>query len=202
MFDLIVVLILAVSALVGFVRGAAREVVTVIAFLVSIAVTVLALRFTGPLGRQAIDPDWLGTGLALIVVFLAVYIALRVIGGRMTDHISKTKHLGTLDRSVGLGFGLIRALVVLGVFNIVFHLATPPERTPQWVTEAKLYPLTDVSARALRALAPKGSAIASKVAPALKNAVAEGAAPGDNAADPSYDAADRKAMNDLLEKSR
>lgn len=199
MFDLIVLLILAVSALVGFLRGAVREVVTVVAFIVSILVAVFLLRFTAPIFRHIVHPDWLASALALLVIFLAVYIVLRVLGGLLTDKIKKT-NLGALDRAVGLGFGLVRALVTLGLFNIVFHIATPPERTPKWVTEAKLYPLTEVSADALRALAPKGSAIADKVAPALKNAVSDSA--GDNAPDRGYEARDRKAMNDLLEKSR
>jgi membrane protein required for colicin V production len=200
MFDLIVLLILAVSALIGFLRGAVREVVTVVAFIVSVLVSVFLLRFTAPLFRYIVHPDWLASALALLVIFLAVYVVLRVLGGQLTDKVRKT-NLGALDRAVGLGFGLIRALVTLGLFNIVFHIATPPERTPKWVTEAKLYPLTEVSADALRAIAPKGSAIAKRVAPALKGAVGESAR-GDNDADQGYDARDRKAMNDLLEKSR
>lgn len=202
MFDLIVILVLGVSALVGFVRGATREVVTVVAFVISVLIAILALRVTGPMAREVLDPDWLGTTMALLVVFLAAYIALRVIGGRLTEKVSKTKHLGALDRAIGVGFGLIRALVVLGVFNIVFHVATPPERTPAWVTDASLYPLTEVSARALKALAPKGSALAESVAPALEKAVKDGAGPGDKPADQGYDAGDRKAMDDLLESSR
>jgi membrane protein required for colicin V production len=200
MFDLIVLLILGVSALIGFFRGAVREVVTVVAFIVSVLLAVVLLRFTGPLFRHVVHPDWLASTLALIVIFLAVYIVLRILGGQLTEKIHKS-NLGALDRAVGLGFGLIRALVTLGLFNIVFHIATPPERTPKWVTEARLYPLTEVSANALRAVAPKGSAMARKVAPALKGAVTE-ESQGDKSADHGYDARDRKAMNDLLEKSR
>jgi len=200
MFDLIVLLILGVSALIGFFRGAVREVVTVVAFIVSVLVAVVLLRFTGPLFRHVVHPDWLASTLALIIIFLAVYIVLRILGGQLTDRIHKS-HLGALDRAVGLGFGLVRALVTLGLFNIVFHLATPPERTPKWVTEAKLYPLTEVSADMLRAVAPKGSAMARKVAPALKGAVTD-ESQGDKPTDRGYDARDRKAMNDLLEKSR
>ena len=188
MFDLIVLLILAVSALIGFLRGAVREVVTVVAFVLSILIAIFLLRFTAPLFRAVIHPDWLASAAALIVIFLAAYIALRVLGAHLTERVKKTRHLGTLDRAVGLGFGLIRALVTLGLLNIVFHIATPPERTPKWVTEAKLYPLTEVSARGLRAIAPKGSAIASRVAPALKDAVEEGAK-GDNGRDRGYGAA-------------
>ncbi|MDB5452257.1 MAG: colicin production protein CvpA [Caulobacteraceae bacterium] len=200
MFDLIVLLILGVSALIGFFRGALREVVTVVAFVVAVLVAVVASRLTAPIFRHVIHVDWLATALAILVVFLAVYIALRLIGGHFTEKVRKT-HLGALDRAGGVAFGLIRALVTLGLFNILFHIATPPERTPKWVTQARLYPLTEVSADALRAIAPRGSALASRVAPALKDAVGDGGK-GDNAPNQSYEARDRKAMNDLLEKSR
>jgi len=201
MFDLIVLLILAVSAVIGFVRGAVREVVTVVAFVLSILIAIFLLRLTAPPFRHVIHPDWLASTTAIIVIFLVAYIALRVIGGHMTERVKRVRHIGTFDRVIGLGFGLVRALVTLGLFNIVFQIATPPERTPKWVTEAKLYPLTEVSADALRAMAPKGSAIASKVAPALKDAVAEGAK-GDKDGDRGYEARDRSATNDSLEKSR
>jgi membrane protein required for colicin V production len=178
MFDLIVILIIAVSALIGFIRGAAREVVTVVAFILAAVLAIFAMRLTGPIARAAIHPAWLGNAAAVLVVFLAAYILLRVIGGQMTDKVRKTQTLGLFDR------------------------VTPPERTPHWVTDAKLYPLTELSARALRTLAPRGSAIASKVAPALKGAVEDGVKAGDKQMDQGYDARDRKAMDDLLEKSR
>ena len=69
------------------------------------------------------------------------------------------------------------------------------------MTGGRLYPLTEVSADMLRAVAPKGSAMARKVAPALKDAVTD-ESQGDKSADHGYEARDRKALNDLLEKSR
>lgn len=200
MFDLIVLMILGVSALIGLLRGAVREVVTVVAFAASVIIAIFLLRFTAPIFRHMVHPDWLASASAILIIFVAAYVTLRVLGGQLTDKVRKT-NLGALDRAVGLGFGLVRALVTLGLLNIVFHIATPPERTPKWMTQAVLYPLTEVSADALRALAPKGSAIADKVAPALKDAVSD-STKGDNATDQGYEARDHKATTELLEKSR
>lgn len=217
MFDLIVVLIILISAAVGFLRGAAREVATVVAFVLAVLLAVFALRFTGPLSRGAIHPAWLGNVVAVLVIFIAAYILLRVLGSSLTRRIHETEALGAFDRLIGLGFGLIRAGVLLGVFNLVFNIATPAERTPKWVSEAKTYPLTEICARALRTLAPQGSALASKVAPALEKAVQDGAKPGDNEAEQGYDAANPnipapktssskgpapKGIDDLLENQR
>ncbi len=54
LFDLGAGLILLVSGIVGFVRGATREVTTVVAFVLAAVLSVLALRFTGPIARHAI----------------------------------------------------------------------------------------------------------------------------------------------------
>lgn len=210
MFDLIVILIIAVSALVGFVRGAVREVVTVVAFVLAALVAIFTLSLTAPLGRQAINPDWLGSVLAMLIVFVAAYIAFRVLGAGLTRRIHDVKALGNFDRVVGVGFGLIRALVVLGVLNLAFHIATPPERAPAWVVDANTYPLTSVAGRALQGVARRGSKVFGKVTPTLEKAVVEGVnapqAAGDKGQDKKpdqgYDARARSKMDDLVEKSR
>ena len=127
-FDLIVASVLLVSAAVGFFRGATREVVSVLAFIVAVVLAIVCLRFTSPIFLKFISAEWIAKAAALIVVFLAVYILLRLAGGFLTKTIHAAK-LGPIDRAIGLGFGLVRALVMLGVFNLVFHAATPPERT-------------------------------------------------------------------------
>ena len=173
LFDLIVLVLLGVSALVGFIRGATREVITVIAFVVAALAAVFLLRFTGPIARGAIDPDWAGNATAILIVFLAVYILLRVAGAQLTKRIHQTQALGTVDRVAGIGVGLLRALVLIGVFHLVFHAATPPERLPHWMTGAAAYPLSSAAARGVRLFARESSARAEGLAPAIASAVAE-----------------------------
>ncbi len=170
MFDILAALVLIVSAIVGFSRGATRELVSVISFLAAVALAVMALRYTAPFALTVIKTEWIAKALAVLVVFVIVYVILRIIGGGLARRIHETD-LGSLDRVIGLGFGLVRGLIVLGVFSLVFSAAIPAEQMPAWVTGAKLYPLTEVSADALRSLEPKGAAMADKVAPALKRAV-------------------------------
>ena len=207
MFDLIVLLVLAVSAIVGFVRGATRELVAVVAFIVAVFVAVFALRFTAPMALEIVPAVWLAKAIALLVGFVASYVLLRVAGSAMTRRIHDVPALGTFDRTIGLGFGLIRALVILGLVNLFFHAITPLDRTPLWVTEAKTYPLTAACARMLTAIAPKGFAVADKVAPAISKAVKEGVetplqTDDDKTTDQGYSPAARKSLDDLVERSR
>ena len=181
-FDLIAIAILAVSALIGCARGALRELTTVIAFVVAVAIALFALRFTGPLARHWLHPSWAGNVAALLAGFLVSYIAIRMVGAGLTRRIHDVGALGTIDRVAGVGIGLIRGFVLLGLFQMVFSAATPRERMPPWISHAVLYPAATDSAQALKALEPEGLAVAGKLAPTLKEAVADG---GEDDKDPA-----------------
>ncbi|HLK23429.1 MAG TPA: CvpA family protein [Caulobacteraceae bacterium] len=179
-FDLIALLILGVSTLVGFIRGALREVATVVSFVAAVAVALIALRYTAPIARTVVHAQWAATAAALVVVFLASYIVIRVLTAGMMRGLHNIRALGVLDRIVGAGFGLLRGLVVLGLFFLGFNLALPATGAPPWIAEARLYPLARTSADALVALAPKGSALAGKLTPVLSRAVQSGAQSSDS----------------------
>jgi len=203
-FDVIVLAILLVSAGFGFWQGATREVVGVAAFVVAVAAAAYGLRLTGPLARKLIDPDWAGTVVALVLTFILVYAALRLVGAGLARSIRQTQVLGMLDRTIGLGFGLIRAFVFLGLFNLAFTAATPPSLTPRWLTGSTFYPLTETAGQVLRQLAPRGADMAGKLTPALTGAVRDGSAKPlrDLGHERGYDARERSQVDDLVEKSR
>lgn len=209
LFDLIALSVILVSAGIGFVRGAVREVMTILAFVLAALLAVFALRLTGPFARKLIDPDWAATALAVVATFIGAYVGIRMAGSLLTKKLHDIETLGLLDRSAGVAFGLVRALVLLGVFNLVFNIATPAERVPKWISHAALYPLSSLSAKALRAMAPEGSAVAGKLGPSIEKAVREGAA--DKKTDKSsshgqtgkgYDETSRRNVDALVEKTR
>jgi len=191
-FDWIAIALLAVSGLIGFARGALRELITIVAFVVAAAVALFALRFTGPLARHVLHPAWVGNVAALLAGFLVSYIAIRIAGAGLTRSIHDVGVLGGVDRVAGLGIGLIRGFVILGVFQMVFSAATPRERMPPWISHAVLYPAATDTAEALKALEPEGLALAGKLAPTLKEAVADDGADDDK----GRTAADGKAAEE------
>ncbi len=231
LFDLITIVILLVSGLVGFTRGAVRELVTVFAFTLAALAGVFLLPLSGPLMRSIMGPPWAAAAAAVVVVFIITYIALRLIGHWMTSQLHAQAALGAIDRTIGLAFGVVRALVFLGVFYLVFNLATPPELMPRWIADAKLLPLARASARTIQAVAPEGLRAAGSLGPALERVVggeddggaanatdADPLAAGRNAldaaveatqpsgqpgrGDPGYDNRTRGGIDDLVEQSR
>lgn len=171
-FDYAAGLLLLVSGLFGFARGATHEITTVLALVVAAIVAVAALRFTGPLALHMIHTPWLAKAAAVLLAFILVYIVLRMIGGTLTRGVRQTS-LSGLDRLLGFGVGLVRALVALGGFILLIEAATPPERMPLWIKGAKLFPLASAAGGALRTFAPQGLKVAHDVAPSFTDAVGE-----------------------------
>lgn len=202
-FDIIAGLLLLVSGVTGWVRGASRELTSALSFIIAAAISLFGLRISGPIFRSLMDPDWAATAAAIVVVFVVFFLIIRLIGGQLTASLHETS-AGTLDRAVGATFGVIRAVVILGVFNLLLHLATPPDRMPHWVQDSMFYPLSQASGAVLKVFAPKGKALAGKLAPAIKEAVHEGGdnTSGENSSDKGYDDDQRRKLDDLVEKSR
>ena len=130
-FDVIAILVILASAGAGWVRGATREVITLLSFVLAAFVALVALPATAPIGRGLVDPDWGGTILAAVVSFLLIYFGIRILGSTLSKRAQAHPQLGGVDRFFGLFVGAARALVLLGAIHLVVVAAMPGERTPR-----------------------------------------------------------------------
>ncbi|MFL5295893.1 MAG: CvpA family protein [Phenylobacterium sp.] len=203
-FDVLVFVLLAISAAVGFARGAAREIAAFVALLGAAAAAIFLLGPSSGVARHVIHTQWLAAACALVVVFVAAYIALRLAGGVIARRVQETRFVGALDRSVGLAIGLVRGLIVLGALDLMFIAATPADLRPHWIVGATTWPLAQDMGKALKTLAPKGLDIAGRLKPAFDRAVHSAAhdALDDRLKSEGYDARQRGEIEDLVEKSR
>ncbi len=204
-FDGLALLVLAVSALAGLWRGGAREIVSLFTFLLAGLIALLALPLTGPIGRDMLDPDWAGTVAAVLVVFVAFGLLLRLLAKWLSRSLHESDHLGGVDRLAGLGFGLLRGLVLLGVVHLMLYAATPPGRIPPWYREAMVYPAGAAAAKALQVVLPEGAKVADRVAPVVERSVRRGASDGPHSDDKGaapYSQRQREDMDKLVETTR
>ena len=198
-FDFIVLGLLLISAAVGFARGAVREIAALAALVVAAGLAVFGLPVYAPIARGFIQPGWLGTIAALVVVFGVAFVALRLIGAGIARQVQSTQMLGFLDRSLGLFIGLGRGLIVLGALFLMFIAATPEDLRPKWIVEAQTWPLAATMGRLLEDLAPRGLDVAGRLQPAFDRAVDEGSR--DRLTTDGYEARE-PAEPDVTERSR
>ncbi|MBA4803094.1 MAG: CvpA family protein [Brevundimonas sp.] len=182
-FDVIAILVILASAGAGWVRGATREVITLLSFVLAAFVALVALPATAPIGRGLVDPDWGGTILAAVVSFLLIYFGIRILGSTLSKRAQAHPQLGGVDRFFGLFVGAARALVLLGAIHLVVVAAMPGERTPRWLTEAAVRPLSAGAARLIQIVLPGIGRGADALTPLVASSVSEGFS-GDEALPP------------------
>ena len=173
-FDVIAILVILASAAAGWVRGGTREIITLLSFVLAAFIALVALPLTAPLGRALVNPDWAGTIFAAITSFLLIYFGIRIFGSILSKQAQAHPHLGGIDRLLGIFVGAARSLVLLGAIHLVVVAAMPGERTPRWLSEAALRPVTAGAARLIQIVLPGIGRGADALTPVVTSSVNEG----------------------------
>jgi membrane protein required for colicin V production len=144
--DLVVLAVLAVSALLAFMRGLVREVLGLAAWVGAIAAAVWALPHARPQFREWLgESPWLDP-ITFGVVFLITLIVLIIIS-RWISALVRDSPVGGVDRTLGLVFGLVRGAALVILAYIGTGMVVPLDRWPQPVRDARALELADEGAR-------------------------------------------------------
>ena len=159
LFDIVALGVLILSGFAGWVRGGVREMVSVVSLTLALVIAAYSLPWSGPVFRLIIHPAWAGSAATVVAVFVAAFILIRLGGNLLSQSLERSTALDSANRMIGLGFGLFRAMVFLGLFALLFNAVTPSDLRPSWITGAKLYPAARMASVVIQALAPKGIAL-------------------------------------------
>jgi membrane protein required for colicin V production len=143
--DLVVLTILVISSVVAFLRGFVREVLTILG-LGGAALTALTVAPMLAGGLEA----WLSEGkaegdrlwgfapydiAAAVFSYAGVFVITLIIMSLISHWIAKSVHaigLGPVDRTLGVVFGIVRALVLIGLLYMPFHLLMEEKDKQDW----------------------------------------------------------------------
>ena len=151
-FDLIVLMVVGVAAIGGFSRGFVQEILSLAAWGVAIlAIHNLHTPLYDWLLPKVGNPSGAAT-VAFAMLLLIPYAGMKLIAGRLGE-TTRTSLLGPIDRVLGFGFGAIKgAIVVVCAFALLvlgYDAAWGIAGRPDWIKQARTYPLVNASADAL-----------------------------------------------------
>jgi membrane protein required for colicin V production len=153
-FDLVVIALLLISVALGFMRGFCNEIFTLIGWIGAVIATIFFTPVLRDVGRDLIKQEWLADMATASVIFVATMGAFTALSHFVTKGIHLTK-LGIVDRSLGFGFGLLRAVVMSGLCFLLFaYVFNEPKNRPDFVQEARTRPFLETSARWMKAILP------------------------------------------------
>jgi membrane protein required for colicin V production len=206
--DPIVVIVIVVSAIYATYRGFVSETLSIFAWAAAAFATLFLGPKIAPYARGLVSPPFLGQLIGYAAVFLVVLIPLSFVSYRFSERV-KNSPVGTLDRSLGAMFGIVRGLAIIGLAYIAFTFMVSVSKQPAWLTDAKLLPVIQGSAQVLLSLVPDqhlGTAKAEQAQPAAKNAAIPTPQPKPAAApapkkrgQKAYGAKERRELDRLIE---
>jgi membrane protein required for colicin V production len=150
-FDIAIVVIIFITALIGFMRG----LVWMGIFLVTwTAAILLAIKYKDPLAQ--VLPIKLGselaqTGLAALLIFLGVLITGAIINYLFSKAVAAVG-LGTFDRILGTGLGIALGALAITLITILLSLTELPDQD-SWKS-SRLIPKFQEAAKWVQSIIP------------------------------------------------
>lgn len=123
--DYAILIIIAVSALIGLFRGLLRESIGLVSWLIA---AWLAFRFSAPASQlleRWISAQSIRVGAAFAIIFIAVLIIGAIVNLLVGKLVKETGFAGT-DRALGGLFGIFRGIVILILLVMLAGMTSVP----------------------------------------------------------------------------
>ncbi|MBR1648010.1 MAG: CvpA family protein [Alphaproteobacteria bacterium] len=153
--DVFILIVVAISGLIALNRGLIKEVLSIIGWILSVVVIVMLLPVVQPFAEKYVESKGLAplilSSLFILVVFFVIWI---IITSQIIDKIRASK-LSTIDRILGLFFGIIRACILIILFYIFSGWIIPHNEQPQLFKDSKYFQMAGDFAAPIAKLLPK-----------------------------------------------
>jgi membrane protein required for colicin V production len=155
--DVILILIMLISAFLAMLRGLTREMLSIMSWALAALAALFFYQLYRERVRQLIEPQILADAVLIAVVFVTVLILVSLITVRLSSRVLDSR-VGALDRTLGFVFGLVRGLFLVVIAYELIAAIVPKESLPRWVTEARSLPVIERTGRAIISLLPDNPA--------------------------------------------
>lgn len=145
--DYTLLAIVALSAIIGAFRGLLREAISLITWIIALWAGWKYAHVVSPYLDGLLAQEPVRTWVSRALVVIGVLLVGTLVGFVANQFIRMTLFSG-FDRFLGLLFGLLRGVVVLGVLVILGQLLQLDRAA--WWGESKLIPYASASADAIR----------------------------------------------------
>lgn len=142
--DIIILILVFLSAIIGFWRGITREVLGIASWLMAAVFTYFLHDLAEPLVGLVISNGFFKEIVSAVLVFVVFLVILTSITYSFSDAV-KSSIVGGADKVLGFLFGTLRGFVLISIlaFGANRFLMKNPENTPEALKTSRLLPLSD-----------------------------------------------------------
>ncbi|AMK24218.1 MULTISPECIES: CvpA family protein [unclassified Sphingobium] len=151
--DILVLLLIGGCAIFGLMRGFVQETLSLIAWVLAI----FAIRLFHASATELVTP-FIGSTSGAAVLAFALVFGITFGAGKLLAHAigrrTRQSVLGPVDRVLGAGFGAVKGLIGATLVFLAFSLVYDTfygsgARRPDWLSDARTYPLLNASGQAI-----------------------------------------------------
>ncbi len=153
-FDLLVLVVLLLSAVVSLARGAVREILGLLSWVGAFAAAYYGYAEARPIIEEAVGNALATDLLTAALVFLVPFLVLRLLASVVSRRVENSG-AGLFDRFMGLLFGLGRGAFLVTAGYLIAAILLDARNMPSWVVRGYTYPYVEQGARWLGELLPE-----------------------------------------------
>lgn len=134
-------------------RGFCNEIFTIFGWIGAVLATILLTPVSREVLRTYIDSHVLADLATASAIFIITMIVFSVISHYTTKSLQDSK-LSAVDRSLGFAFGILRAVVLLGLAFLLICWIWEPKDRPKAIQKSHTRPLLEMSATLVQVIIP------------------------------------------------
>lgn len=151
--DIIILAVVLISGLIALSRGLIKEVLSIIGWVLVTVLIVWLLPLLLPFAQKFIDSGIIAGILTALIIFTIFWIIWIYSTSHITSKVRSSK-LSGLDRTLGLFFGIMRAFLLVILFNILVNWTIPSDKQSEILTESKYFQLAGKFAKPVEEMIP------------------------------------------------
>ena len=151
--DVVFLIIVGISALVGIVRGMTKEVLSVVGWVLAALALYFLVPIVDPIMQQYIASKMLCSivsGIAILIVFCIVWL---LTADRLAAVVRSSK-LSAVDRILGFVFGAARGAIIVILIAVMITALIPEQSKEGVFAQSQYFKLANNTAEPLKAMIP------------------------------------------------
>lgn len=151
--DVIILVITAISALIGLSRGFVKEVLSIVGWILAFICIISLLPILNPFTMKYITDGVFGGVITALFIFILFLICWTMFTSSIVKQI-RTSFFSGVDKFLGFLFGVARAFLLVILLNILITWVIPVEEQSAFFAESKYFNIAGDFAKPIEKLIP------------------------------------------------
>ena len=143
MFDIIILVLILISALFAFFRGLSLELLSISVWLISFFGSYAYANNLINFFNKIINNILISSAISYIVAFLIIFVIFSFLTRKFSVFI-KDSYVGLIDKSLGFVFGILRGYVIVGLCFFCFDYFYKGKKL-EFIDNSKIIPIIKIT---------------------------------------------------------